>query len=125
MYQTEKEILARQGEQLFGIQKIISNANVSLDDVAELVPGLVHLNRMHTLDLVYLDKRSREKLELEKEDLLKNGRQILMEIVKPESFQQAKRLFGKMDIQDFSLLIVSPICFTIITYKPAIKASPN
>lgn len=105
MYLTEKEILARQQEQLFGIQKVVQHSNVSLDDITELIPGLVHLNRIHTLDLMYLDKGSREKLEIKKEDLLTNGRQILTSFVKPESFEQAKKLFGGMDFEDASQVV--------------------
>lgn len=100
MHLTEEELVARQQEQLFGIQKILKTANIDLDDITELIPGIVHLNKIHTLDLVYFDKKSREALEVEREDVPKEGRQIMMNIVKPESFQQAKQLFGKMDFED-------------------------
>lgn len=100
MYLTEKEILARQQEQLFGIQKITSGSGIDLDDIAELIPGLVHLNKMHTLDITYLDRQNREILELKKEEVTTNGRQILHSIVKPESFEHAKKLFSGMDFKD-------------------------
>ena len=105
MYLTEKEILARQQEQLFGIQKISMNSKLDLDEIAEIIPGMVHLNKIHTLDVVYIDKQSREILELEKEEVLMNGRQILHSIVKPESFELAKRLFAKKDFNDPSQVV--------------------
>ena len=52
--------MARQQEQLFGIQKVLKNADISLDDITELIPGIVHLNKIHSLDLVYCDKQSRD-----------------------------------------------------------------
>lgn len=104
MYLTERELLTKQQEQLFGIQKVLTNSDISLDDIAALIPGRVHLNRIHSLDLVYFDKQSRELLEVKKEDMAMNGRQILMDIAKPESFRQAKELFGKMDFEDASLV---------------------
>ena len=105
MYLTEKEILARQKEQLFGIQKIVNNSDIDLDDIAELIPGLVHLNRLHTLELAYLDKNSRETFEVEKEELLKNGMQILKKLVKPESLLYAKKHFSKMKFEDSSQVV--------------------
>ena len=105
MYLTEKEILRRQQEQLFGIQKLIKSSKVTLDDITEIIPGLIHLNKVHILDLVYIDKRSREILEVEKKDVINNGRQILMNIVKPESFQQAKKKFAHINFEDPSLVV--------------------
>lgn len=116
MYLTEKEILAKQQEQLFGIQKVLKKANVNLDDIAALIPGIVHLNKIHSLDLVYFDKQSRELLEVKKEDLMMNGRQVLMNIAKPESFQQAKELFGKMDFEDPS---------QVVSHFQALKGLPD
>lgn len=105
MYLTEKELLARQQEQLFGIQKIVSTSGIELDDIAELIPGLVHLNKIHTLDIVYIDRQSREILELKKEEVKPNGRRILHSIVKPESFEHAKKLFARMDFKDPSMVV--------------------
>jgi DNA-binding CsgD family transcriptional regulator/DNA-binding FrmR family transcriptional regulator len=105
MYLTEKEILSRQQGQLYGIQKMIKNCKIDLDDITALIPGLVHLNKVHTLDLIYLDKQSREILDVKKEELTTNGARILQKVVKPESFQQAKRQFGKNDFADPSQVI--------------------
>lgn len=95
MYLTEKEILVKQQEQLFGIQKIMKSCQLSLDDITEIIPGLVHLNKIQTLDLAYLDRQSREKLEISPEEIAHKGKEVLSRIVKPESFEHAKRLFGK------------------------------
>ena len=105
MYLTEKEMLARQKEQLFGIQKILKNPNIELDDIAEIIPGLVHLNKIHSLELAYIDKQSRETLEVKKEDLLISGMKVLQKFVKPESFQYAKKHFGKMKFDDSSQVV--------------------
>lgn len=105
MYLTEKEILVRQKEQLFGIQKIVNNSDIDLDDIAELIPGLVHLNRLHTLELAYLDKRSRETLEVKKEEVLVNGMQVLKKFVKRESFLYAKKHFSKLKFDDPSQVV--------------------
>lgn len=105
MYYTEKELITKQQEQLFGIQKILKNSKLTLDDVTELIPGMVHLNKIHTLELRYLDKQSRESLRVRKEDLERNGLQILLKHVKPESFQQAKKQFGHIKFEDPSLIV--------------------
>jgi hypothetical protein len=77
----EIDLLTKQQEQLYGIQKILKVHQLSLDDITELIPGVVHLNKIHTLDLTYLDKRSREILEVTKEELIYNGKQVLREVV--------------------------------------------
>lgn len=101
----ESDLLLKQQEQLFGIQKIIKTCGLSLDDITELIPGMVHLNKIGTLDLTYLDKRSRQKLELTQEDVIFNGRHVVRDIVKPESFEHAKQLFGKFKFDDPSRVI--------------------
>lgn len=116
MYLTEKEILARQQEQLFGVQKLIGKGHVDLDDIATLIPGLVHLNKVQTLDLVYLDKQSREFIEVKKEDISRNGARILTSWVRPECFQQAKKLFGKNDFNDPS---------QVVSHFQALKGFPD
>lgn len=105
MYLTEQEILNRQQGQLYGIQKMIKNCQIDLDDITALIPGLVHLNKVHTLDLIYLDKHSRGLIEVKKEDLATDGARILQRHVRPESLQQAKMLFGKNDFSDPSQII--------------------
>lgn len=105
MYLTEKELLAKQQEQLFGIQKIVKDSLIDLDDVCELIPGLVHLNKIHTLELAYLDKQSRGVLGVSREDLLRNGQHILRKHVMPESFQQAQKLFAHLDFEDSSQVV--------------------
>ena len=102
---SEVELLIKQQEQLYGIQKILKTHQLSLDDITELIPGVVHLNKIHSLDLTYLDKRSREILEVTKDDVIYNGKQLLSQVVKPESFQQAKKLFGKLDFEDSSRVV--------------------
>lgn len=105
MYLTEKEMLTRQKEQLFGIQKILKNPDIELDDIAEIIPGMVHLNKIYSLELAYLDKQSREILEVKKEDLMLNGMKVLQQFVKPESLQYAKNHFGKMKFDDSTLVV--------------------
>jgi DNA-binding CsgD family transcriptional regulator len=100
----EAELLVNQQEQLYGIQKLLKNNQLNLDDITELIPGVVHLNEIHTLDLTYLDKKSREVLEVSKEELILNGKKVLNGIVKPESFDYAKKYIGKMDFENLSLI---------------------
>lgn len=101
----ESDLLLKQQEQLYGIQKIIKSCSLSLDDITELIPGMVHLNKIQTLDLTYLDKRSRQILELTQEEVILHGRQVIRDIVKPDSFEYAKQLFGKFKFDDPSHVI--------------------
>lgn len=102
---TEKELLNKQKAQLYGIQKVLLTSQLTLDDITELIPGVVHLNRINTLELTYLDKRSRELLEVTNEEVVNNGKKVLNNIVKPESFKEAKKLFGAMDFKDPSVVV--------------------
>lgn len=101
----ESDLLLKQQEQLFGIQKILKTCGLSLDDITELIPGMIHLNKTKTLDLTYLDKRSRHTLEITQDEVIFNGSQIVRNIVKPESLEHAKILFGNYEFDDPSRVI--------------------
>lgn len=104
MYLTEKEILDRQRNQLFYIQKLLARTGLNLDDFCDLLPGIIHLNRIPTFEIVYIDRNGCEKLGLKREEVTSGGMQLLQKIIEPTNFLQLKKTFAAMDFTDNSVV---------------------
>ncbi len=76
MYFTEKELLEKQRSQFFSLHKLLKENKIEIDDFCDLLPGVFHMNRINSVELVYLDKITRERIEIEKAKVEKEGMQV-------------------------------------------------
>jgi DNA-binding CsgD family transcriptional regulator len=73
---TEKEFLNDQPKQLFKLSKLINNGTISLDDLSDIIPGIMHVNSKEDLAIEYISKRGQEILRYSLEELGEMGASI-------------------------------------------------
>lgn len=83
MYLAEKELLEKQRNQFFRLQKFLREKNIDIDEFCDLLPGIFHMNRINSVEMVYLDKSTRGKVEIEKNKVEKDGMQVIQKILEP------------------------------------------
>ena len=52
----EDELLQDQPKQLFKLSKLINQDIISLDDLSDIIPGIMHVNSRDDLAIEYLSK---------------------------------------------------------------------
>lgn len=82
---TEKEILHAQERQIFTIEKLLNQEDVSLSDLEEILPALFHINSSKDSTLVYCSQAGYDFLQFEKEELLPYSAEQLAEIISPDT----------------------------------------
>ena len=73
---TETELLNDQPKQLFKLSKLINQGVISLDDVSDIIPGIMHVNAREDLAIAYISKRGRDILRYSQEELTTLGAAI-------------------------------------------------
>ena len=105
MHLTEKELLEKQRNQFFRLQKFLREKNIDIDDFCDLLPGVFHLNRIHSIEMVYLDKTTREKIEIEKDKVEKDGMQVLQKVMEPSCLEYIQQVNRRADFSDPSFIL--------------------
>ncbi|WP_224994429.1 helix-turn-helix transcriptional regulator [Cesiribacter sp. SM1] len=105
MYYTEKELLERQRNQFFRLQQFLREKKIDIDDFCDLIPGSCSLNRINSIEMVYLDKNSREILEIEKEKVEKDGLRVIKKILDPSCLQYVKQINKTADFSEPSFIL--------------------
>lgn len=103
---TEKELLQDQPKQLFKLSKLINNGTISLDDLSDIIPGIMHVNSRKDLAIEYISKRGQNILRYSLEELTNLGASIFekhqslhtREIVYP-------KLMGELAKNDFHQVV--------------------
>ncbi len=73
---TEKELLQDQPKQLFKLSKLINQGIISYDDLAEIIPGILHVNNRKDLALEYISKEGCNILRYSLEELQALGADV-------------------------------------------------
>ena len=105
MHLTEKELLEQQRRQFFQLQRFLQEKNIDIDEFCDLLPGVFHLNRINSVEMVYLDKTTREKVEVEKNKVEKDGIQVLKKILEPSCMEYLIQLNKSADFSDPSYIL--------------------
>lgn len=66
---TEKELLNDQPKQLYKISQLINNGILSLDDLSEIIPGIMHVNSRKDLAIEYMTKTGLDIIRYSMEEL--------------------------------------------------------
>ena len=74
---TEKEYLQDQPQQLFKVSKLINQGIITLDDLADVVPGIMHVNSREDLAITFMSKRGCNILRYSQEELNLLGAKVL------------------------------------------------
>tara|TARA_R110002050_G_C8956401_1_gene513781 strand:- start:5606 stop:6298 length:693 start_codon:yes stop_codon:yes gene_type:complete len=73
---TEKELLKDQPKQLFKLSNLLNKGTISLDDLADIVPGIMHVNSRDDLAIEYMSKKGCNILRYTQEELNTLGSKI-------------------------------------------------
>ena len=72
-------------EYLSIVTNLLMNHKMLLDEVAELVPGWLHLNNTRDFGLIYISKKMERDLKIPSEEALYRGAEFLYENIHPET----------------------------------------
>ncbi|WP_339708582.1 LuxR C-terminal-related transcriptional regulator [uncultured Kriegella sp.] len=73
---TEKELLQAPPKQLFKLSKLINQGVISYDDLADIIPGILHINNREDLALEYISKEGCNILRYSLEELRTLGAEV-------------------------------------------------
>ena len=105
MHLTEKELLRNQRSQLFRLQKFLREKKIDIDEFCDLLPGVFHLNRINSIEMVYLDKTTREKVGLKKDKVERDGMQVLQKLMEPSCMEYLIKVNKHADFSDPSFVL--------------------
>ncbi len=90
------------------VEHLLKNTK-DMDAVCDLMPGIVHLSHLQTLQMVYLDRRTRHLLGLGIQDILEKGKEMLLQYAEPECYNQAQEMYREVATLEDLTQVVS--CF--------------
>jgi DNA-binding CsgD family transcriptional regulator len=75
---SKHKILKEQPKKLFKLTQFIEQNVITLDDVADMIPGIMHVNSRKDLGIQYLSKQGCDMLRYSMEELQSLGAEVLM-----------------------------------------------
>ncbi|MEM9887424.1 MAG: LuxR C-terminal-related transcriptional regulator [Bacteroidota bacterium] len=90
---TDKELLTDQPKQLYKISQLIVDGVLSFDDLAEIIPGILHVNCRKDLSIQYVSQRGCDILGYSLEEINSMGAAIFEKHV---SEYTRKNVFAKL-----------------------------
>lgn len=73
---SEKELLQAPPKQLYKLSKLINQGIISYDDIADIIPGILHINSRNDLALEYISKEGCNILRYSLEELRTLGASV-------------------------------------------------
>lgn len=75
-YLTEKEMLLQNRKHVFTLDYQISKRELSIEDLDELLPGYIHINRVSDMNMVYVSSSGCDKFERTNNELVENFKDL-------------------------------------------------
>ena len=82
-YRTEKEILLDNQVALFKLEKGLAKEKFSIEELGEILPGMLHLNRSEDLVLSYFNAWAENRFQKSVDDVTKQGLEFMVSIFEP------------------------------------------
>lgn len=102
-YRTEKELLVDNQVSLFNLEKDITQEKYSLEEIGEILPGMLHLNRTEDLVLSYFNTWALDRFEKSVEEILEEGLEFMISCYEPNTAQFfSNSLFAFVENDDAS-----------------------
>jgi len=100
---TENEMLVKNSMSMYKYTRMLNRGNISIDELSDFVPGLLHVNSLQNVRLHYCCHKSLDFLEVDIDNVKINGSDILKNLLHPSTFSKistslAKNCFKKDDI---------------------------
>ncbi len=95
----KKRLLNNQQKKLYKISQLIKDGRVDLDDLAEIIPGILHINSRKDLAIEYISKKGCDLIKYSAEELNSLGAKVLhkhqsrytIENVYPKLFEEISK----------------------------------
>ena len=84
---TEKEIIAENKSNLHILESTILKKKYSLEDFAEIIPGIVHVNNINDFEINYLNHFGEGKFNISLEEILSEGSDFVKNFFEPGSLE--------------------------------------
>lgn len=92
----KKQVLAQQSKQVYKLSKLIKQKLIDLDDLADIIPGILHINSRADLGLEFMSKQGCDIMRYSNEELKTLGASVLqkhqsdytLNVVYPQLFKE-------------------------------------
>lgn len=88
MYYTERENLERQKENLHILDQQLANGKFGVEDIADLLPGVFHMNTLKDASLQYMSKAGEQYFGLTYQEMIELGIKRLNENYHPTTIKE-------------------------------------
>jgi len=83
MYHTDKEIFERQKENLHILDLQLAQNRFGIEEIADLLPGVFHLNRMEDVSIQFVNKIGEQYIGLSYQEMIEWGERHIIEHYHP------------------------------------------
>lgn len=99
---TEKESLLAQNQELFVVEKLLSEKAITLSELEMILPAFFHVNSMEDSSLIYCSKKGCDFLGLDREEIMPYSAEQLASIVTTDTLNHITPRFVEFyEEQDF------------------------
>lgn len=96
---TERELLKDQPQKLYKLCSLISQGVINIEDVAEIIPGIMHINSREDLGIEYISQAGCDIIRYSQEEIKSLGAELLyrhqsdytINIIYPKLFKEIKK----------------------------------
>lgn len=83
MYFTQAELVENQKQNLFLLDTQMHHHQINVEDIADLIPGYLHINQLKNYNLKFADEKCEDFLQLSLEEMIKMGDQLILDYFHP------------------------------------------
>jgi hypothetical protein len=84
---TERELLIESKSNLQIIEKGILEKKYSLEEISEILPGIIHVNSLSDFAILFMNKYGEESYGLSQEEIIAKGATFIDEIFEPGTLE--------------------------------------
>lgn len=108
MYFTDRQLVERQKQSIYKLKSLINKNLLTLEDIAAILPGYVHLNKKSDFSLSFLCDRGRMMTGYTQEELNTYGFDI---IIKHQSLNYLKKVLPRVESHFKNSQYIGPISY--------------
>ncbi|MCB0637195.1 MAG: hypothetical protein KDC54_11285, partial [Lewinella sp.] len=104
---TEGELLELQNQNLYLVDRLLRQANISEDDIGNLIPGLFHLNRRSDMVVEYLSSTGLAYFDRSLEEIRSMGLEFFERCLSRETREVVMPRFAEFSLKNDTRTIYS------------------
>ena len=106
-YFTDHELIQESKSNLQIIEKGILQKKYSLEEISDIIPGIIHVNSLSDFAIVFLNKYGEERFGLPQDEIVAKGAKFIEEIFEPGTIEYFSRPLIQMIQEDDHSRIIS------------------